>query len=335
MRRLLAGLWASDEPLPANEARSEQALLGLAAHGVWLTREDLELLGPGQARARLPARAAGVRFRPVLMLFRMSRGHLEGKVAIVTGGGAGIGRAIAIRYGEEGAKVAVADVNAETARELAETAGPDVLPVECDVSDPADVDRLFETALERFGTVDVLVNNAGLVNTERHFLEADEAWWERIQRVNLWGVFHCSLRAARIMAAKQAGVIICLSSGGATRAHRGNVAYDAAKGGIEAMVRGMSLDLGPYGVRVCGLVPGSIDTQGMEPETRASRGETVPLRRVGEPADLAGPAVFLASDDASYVTGTMLVVDGGLLAQQRSPQVDIFPLSRYPNLPPR
>ena len=148
-------------------------------------------------------------------------------------------------------------------------------------------------------------------------------------------MFHCSLRAARIMAEQRHGVILAVSSGGATKAHRGNVAYDAAKGGIEAMVRGMALDLGPYGVRVCGLVPGSIDTQGMDPETKASRGETVPLRRVGEAEDLAGPAVFLVSDDAAYISGTMLVVDGGLLAQQRSPQVDIFPLSKYPNLPPR
>lgn len=263
----------------------------------------------------------------------MSQAHLAGKVAIVTGGGAGIGRAIALLYGEHGAKVAVADVNASTARAAAESVGPAALAVQCDVSSPSEVDRLFEATLDRFGTVDVLVNNAGLTNTERHFLEADEAWWERIQRVNLWGVFHCSLRAARIMAEKRSGVIICLSSGGATKAHRGNVAYDAAKGGIEAMVRGMALDLGPYGVRVCGLVPGSIDTQGMDPDTRAGRGETVPLRRVGDAADLAGPAVFLASEDAAYITGTMLVVDGGLLAQQRSPQVDIFPLSKYPNLP--
>ena len=271
--------------------------------------------------------------RLLLNLSRVSQAHLAGKVAIVTGGGAGIGRAIALRYGEHGAKVVVADVNAETARAVAESVGPGALAVQCDVSTPPEVDRLFEATLERFGTVDVLVNNAGLVSTERHFLEADEAWWERIQRVNLWGVFHCSLRAARIMAAKRSGVIICLSSGGATKAHRGNVAYDAAKGGIEAMVRGMALDLGPYGVRVCGLVPGSIDTQGMDPATKASRGESVPLRHVGEAADLAGPAVFLASEDAAYVTGTMLVVDGGLLAQQRSPQVDIFPLSKYPNLP--
>ena len=269
---------------------------------------------------------------------RMSEAHLAGKVAIITGAGAGIGRAIALRFAREGARVVVADVNQQTAEQVATTitdAGGEGLAVQCDVSAPADCDRLFGAVQDRYGTVDVLVNNAGLVNTERHFLEADDAWWRKIIEVNLGGVFNCSLRAARVMAANRSGVIICLSSGGATKAHRGNVAYDAAKGGIEAMVRGMALDLGPYGVRVCGLVPGSIDTQGMDPQTKASRGETVPLGRVGEPEDLAGPAAFLAGDDAAYVNDTMLVADGGLLAQQRSPQVDIFPLSKYPNLPAR
>src|SRR5207245_1924601 len=146
------------------------------------------------------------------------------------------------------------------------------------------------------------------------------------------GVFLCSLHAAHIMARKHAGVIISLSSGGATRAHRGNVAYDAAKGGIEAMTRAMALDLAPYGIRVNGLVPGSIDTKGMPADLKHTRGEIIPLGRVGEPIDLAGPAAFLASDDARYITGEMVVVDGGLLAQQRSATVDIFPLSKYPSI---
>jgi NADP-dependent 3-hydroxy acid dehydrogenase YdfG len=189
---------------------------------------------------------------------------------------------------------------------------------------------LIERAVERYGTLDILVNNASLTRTERHFLEADTEWWERIIAVNLSSSFHCSRPAAQIMARKGSGVIINMSSGGASRAHRGNAAYDAAKGGIEALTRAMALDLGPYGVRVNALVPGSIDSRGMDAEVKASRGETIPLGRVGEPEELAGPAVFLASDDARYITGHLLVVDGGLLAQQRSPQVDIFPLSRYP-----
>jgi 3-oxoacyl-[acyl-carrier protein] reductase len=126
--------------------------------------------------------------------------------------------------------------------------------------------------------------------------------------------------------------MINLSSGGASKAHRGNAAYDAAKGGIEAFTRALALDLGPYGVRVCTLVPGSIDTQGLPEEERIKRGVNVPLARVGTPEDLAGPAVFLASDDASYVTGSIVFSDGGMLAQQRSATVDIFPLERFPGL---
>jgi 3-oxoacyl-[acyl-carrier protein] reductase len=261
--------------------------------------------------------------------------RFSNKVVIVTGAAHGIGRAIALRFGSEGAQVIVNDISSEgvkaTVRTIVERGGSAMAGV-ADVSDKSQVDRLFDEALERFGTVDVLVNNAGLIDVERHFLEADEAWWDRVLRVNLKGVFLCSLRAAHIMARQHRGVIISMSSGGATRSHRGMAAYDASKGGIEALTRAMALDLAPYGVRVNALVPGSIDTQGMNPETKRERGKTMPLGRVGEPEDLAGPAVFLASDDASYITGHILVVDGGLLAQQRSPQVDIFPLSRYPRL---
>jgi 3-oxoacyl-[acyl-carrier protein] reductase len=262
-------------------------------------------------------------------------GHLNEKVAIVTGAASGIGRAIAERYGAEGAHVVVNDVGAAGAEAVAQAigaAGGSALAFAADVSDAAQVDALFEATLARFGTLDVLVNNAGLTNTERHFLDADESWWNRIIAVNLSGAFLCGHRAAQIMARKGAGVIINMSSGGATRAHRGNAAYDAAKGGIEALTRAMALDLGPYGVRVNGLVPGSIDSKGMAADLKRARGEAIPLGRVGEIEELAGPAVFLASDDARYITGHMLVVDGGLLAQQRSAQVDIFPLSRFPKI---
>ena len=262
-------------------------------------------------------------------------GRLNEKVAIVTGAANGIGKAIAERFGAEGAHVVVNDVGLERAEAVARAiaaAGGSALALAADVSDAAQVDALFDATLARFGTVDVLVNNAGLTNTERHFLEADAAWWDRIIAVNLNSVFLCGRRAAQIMARKGAGVIINMSSGGATRAHRGNAAYDAAKGGIEALTRAMALDLGPYGVRVNGLVPGSIDSKGMPPEAKAARGEAIPMGRVGEVEELSGPAVFLASDDARYITGHLLVVDGGLLAQQRSAQVDIFPLSRFPKL---
>jgi 3-oxoacyl-[acyl-carrier protein] reductase len=260
---------------------------------------------------------------------------LRGKVTIVTGAAHGIGKAIAERFGQEGAHVVVNDVDlaaAETVAQAIRAAGGSALAAMADVSDKLQVDRLFDMTVERFGTVDVLVNNASLTNTQRHFLEADSDWWDRIIAVNLSSAFLCGRRAAQIMARKRAGAIINMSSGGASRAHRGNAAYDAAKGGVEALTRAMALDLGPYGVRVNALVPGSIDSKGMDQEIKRTRGEIIPLGRVGEADELAGPAVFLASDDARYITGHLLVVDGGLLAQQRSATVDIFPLSMFPTI---
>jgi NAD(P)-dependent dehydrogenase (short-subunit alcohol dehydrogenase family) len=261
--------------------------------------------------------------------------RLSHKVAVVTGAGAGIGRAIALRFGAEGADVVVNDIDearaAETARAIVGSGGS-AIAVTADVADKAQVDRLFDLTLERFKTIDVLVNNASLTNTMRHVLEADEQWWDRILAANLKSAFLCALRAAQVMARRRHGSIINMSSGGASRAHRGNAAYDAAKGGVEALTRALALDLGFYGVRVNALVPGSINSQGLDEATLRERGTTMPLGRVGDVAEMTGPAVFLASDDASYVTGHLLVVDGGLLAQQRSAQVDIFPLSLFPRL---
>lgn len=265
----------------------------------------------------------------------MIQQRFTNKIVMVTGAAHGIGRAIALRFGSEGAQVVVNDVDtagAEATVQAIISHGGQAVPGVADVSDKSQVDRLFDTVLERFGTVDVLVNNAGVINVERHFLEADEAWWDHVLAINLKSVFLCSYRAAQVMARRHQGVIINMSSGGATHSHRGMAAYDASKGGIEALTRAMALDLAPYGIRVNALIPGSIDSQGMNPEIKRERGVTVPLGRVGEPEDLAGPAAFLASSDASYITGHIIAVDGGLLSQQRSPQVDIFPLSRFPKV---
>src|SRR5947209_14657212 len=157
------------------------------------------------------------------------------------------------------------------------------IPGVADVSSQGQVDSLFDRVLERFGVLDVLVNNAGLIHVERHFLEADETWWDRILAVNLKSVFLCSLRAAQVMARRHQGVIINMSSGGATHSHRGMAAYDASKGGIEALTRAMALDLAPYGIRVNALVPGSIDSHGLSPEMKRERGAAIPLGRMGEP----------------------------------------------------
>ena len=179
-----------------------------------------------------------------------------------------------------------------------------------------------------FGPVDVLVNNAGDV-TISHFLTTDEAWWDHFLTTNLKSQFLTCRRIAPLMAKAGTGCIINMSSGGATRSHRGMVAYDASKGGVEALTRALALET--RAVRHPGqrIVPGLIVTrpEHAEPVADERRGKTVPLGRGGTPADLAGPAVFLASDDAAYMTGSTVVVDGGVLVQQRSPQVETFPPS--------
>lgn len=257
--------------------------------------------------------------------------RFTGQIVLVTGAGHGIGRAVAGRFAAEGARVVVNDLDQRRADEAAR-AIPGSVAIAADVSSKAQVDAMFDSLLAQFGAIDVLVNNAGNIHAARHFLDADEAWWDGLLGVNLKGAFLCSCRAAQVMVRKRSGVILNMSSGGATRAHRGNVAYDASKGGIEAMTRAMALDLAPYGVRVNAVVPGLIRTYEIDDEAAAERGQVVPMGRLGDPEDLAGPTVFLATDDARYITGACLVVDGGVLVQQRSTPVDTFPLSRFPKV---
>ena len=260
---------------------------------------------------------------------------LSGKVVLVTGAGKGIGQAIAERFAGQGSVVAVNDVQAETAEATAAAitaAGGTAMAVPADVSDSSQVAAMIDSVMAAHGTIDVLVNNAGIISPMLHFFEADEAWWRRIVDVNLTGHFLVSHPVARIMAKAGGGSIINMSSGGATNAHRSFTAYDATKGGIEALTRAMALDLGPYNVRVNALMPGSIDTTGMSLDDRMMRGENVPLGRIGEPIDMTGAALFLASDDANYITGDVVKIDGGMTAQQRSATVDIMPPSDFPNL---
>ena len=261
-------------------------------------------------------------------------GRLAGRVALVTGGGRGLGRAVAERFVREGAQVVIAEIDGELAREAGAALGERGLGVQCDVASAADVERAFDACIERFGRIDILVNNAAVVGPAvKHFLEIDEATWDLVLDANLKGHFLCTARAARHMVEQGSGVVINTSSGGASRAHRGMVAYDAAKGGVEAFTRAVALDLAPYGVRCVCIVPGLMETATTGPtaEARArSTAETVPLERQGTGDDIAGAAVFLASDDAGYVTGSCLYVDGGVLGQQRSPQVETFPVARFP-----
>jgi len=254
---------------------------------------------------------------------------LRNRVAIVTGSSRGIGRGIVERLADEGMRVVVNGRQKATIEPIAESirkAGGQAAAVAADVGLTADVERLFEATVSAFGGIDVLVNNAAWASPTAHFLEMDEQHWDTVIQTNLKSVFLCSSRAARSMVDQQrGGSIINISSFAAARSHRQMAAYDATKGGMEAFTRAIAIDLAPFGVRVNVVGPGAIHTEEFEPEGlegRQRRGQTVPLGRVGYPADIAGAVAFLASDDASYITGQVLYVDGGMLAQLRSPQVD-------------
>jgi 3-oxoacyl-[acyl-carrier protein] reductase len=262
--------------------------------------------------------------------------RLHERVAVVTGGAQGIGAGMVRRFADEGAAVVIADIHADAATALAaelSAAGHQARFVPCDVTDGAQVDVLFAQTVETFGRVDILVNNAALVHhpeSNRHFLELSDAAWLRALAVNLTGTFFCSQRAGRIMVKQVAtgaaagGCIINIGSGGGSRAHRQLLAYDTTKGGIEAATRAMALDLAPWKIRVNTLVPGNItvaNSMGGAIGPEAAQG-TIPFGRPGTPADIAAAATFLASDDAAYITGQRLIVDGGMDAQLRSPGVD-------------
>lgn len=189
-----------------------------------------------------------------------------------------------------------------------------------DVSSSDDVKRLFEEAHHFQGGIDVLVNNAGIGHgplSERHFLKTDYGMWENLMNIHINGLYHCSQMAAKVMVHQgEGGVIINMSSGGATRAHRNRVAYDATKGAIEVATRAMALDLAPWKIRVNAVMPGAIWV-----ENRTAVGEEsspdhlIPLGRLGMPQDVGQGVRFLASPEASYITGHVLAIDGGLTAQ--------------------
>ena len=254
--------------------------------------------------------------------------RLTGKCAIVTGGGNGIGAGCARRLAAEGAMVVIADIDDAGGAALAAELGKGARYVRTDVAKRAAVESLMAAAVEHCGSVDVLVNNAAFVHKAgvvENFLDYSDEAWQRTLGVNLSGMFYCSQAAARLMAQRGAGgSIINISSGGATRAHRHMFGYDTSKGGIEAATRSMALDLAGVNIRVNCVVPGStrVDHGTSVGDSPVAPADVIPLSRQGSPADIAAAVVFLASDDSAYITGTRIVVDGGMDAQLRSPAVD-------------
>ena len=248
--------------------------------------------------------------------------RLEDRVAIVTGAGAGNGRGIALRFAEEGARIVAADLDLAAAQgtaDLVAERGGDAIAVRADVSRHAQVASMVDAARERYGGIDILVNNAG-VETLVPLLELEEEEWDRVIDTNLKGAFLCARIAARAMVdAKSPGAIVNIASINAKIALAGQAHYTSSKGGLIMLTKSMALDLAPHGIRVNAVGPGVIETRMTErsladPERRAMLLSKVPLGRVGQPRDVANATLFLASDEASYITGTTLYVDGGWLA---------------------
>jgi 3-oxoacyl-[acyl-carrier protein] reductase len=248
--------------------------------------------------------------------------RLDGKVAIVTGASRGIGTAIAHRLASERAKVVITARTADALKGTAnaiENAGGTVLAVAGDAGVRNDVEAMFQKVLDTWNTVDILVNNAAWAAPYAHFLEMDQQHWDSVIRSNLTSVYlHCH-RAANIMVDNGThGSIINISSYSAVRSHRIMAAYDASKGGMETLTRSMAIDLAPFGIRVNVVAPGAIQTEAYHPVA-----DPIPLGRGGTPDEIAAVVAFVASEDASYITGQSICVDGGMLAQLRPPQIDL------------
>jgi len=244
---------------------------------------------------------------------------LQGKAALVTGASRGLGRAIAVGLAREGARVGVhyrgSAQEAEAAVREIEALGGEAVALEADVRDKAQVEAMFQQFLERFGQLDILVNNAGIMyNTP--FVDMPEEEWDAVMETNVKGYFLCGQQAARHMIPRRAGKIINVSSTRQEQAWPGNAHYCASKGAIYMLTRVMALELGPHGIRVNSISPGTIETDLnrhtlSDPEFRRNRIARIPVGRLGVPEDVVGAAVFLASDESDFVNGAFLMIDGG------------------------
>jgi NAD(P)-dependent dehydrogenase (short-subunit alcohol dehydrogenase family) len=247
--------------------------------------------------------------------------RLEGRIALVTGAASGIGRATAQLFAEEGAHVYLADVNgggAEAAAGEMTAAGLAATPLTADVSLGQDVTAMFRAVEKRHGRLDVLVNNAGL-NVRGDFRHLSDADWARIREVNLDGVVRVARDGFDLLRASGRGSLINVASIMAHRGLRQLAAYSATKGAVAALTRGLAVEYAPFGIRVNALCPGFVHTALTaralkNPAIEKALVESTALRRLGQPEEIASAALFLAGDEASYVTGAELAVDGGMSA---------------------
>jgi 3-oxoacyl-[acyl-carrier protein] reductase len=253
-----------------------------------------------------------------MLIFRRDIMRLKDKIAIITGGARGIGKATAEKFLMEGAKVVICDVNPEiifkTVDELRHIS-EDIYGIKVDVTNREEVDQMIKFTLEKFGKIDCLVNNAG-ITADNTLLKMSEDEWDRVININLKGVFNCGQAVAKVMAEQGFGVILNASSVVGLYGNYGQTNYAATKWGVIGMTKTWAKELGKKGVRVNAVAPGFIltpMTEKMPEKILEMMKEKAPLRRIGLPEDVANAYAFLASDEASFITGAVLSVDGGIV----------------------
>jgi 3-oxoacyl-[acyl-carrier protein] reductase len=243
--------------------------------------------------------------------------RLKDRIAIVTGAGSGMGEAIAHTYAREGARVAVLDVNEQAANKVAGAIGANALAVACDVTNKADIARAVEMTEKKFGVTDILVNNAGVAHVNKPLMEIDEREYDRVFDVNVKGLFMFIQAVVPAMRQKGGGVIVNIGSTAGLRPRPGLSAYNATKGAVHNLTKTLAVELAPDKIRVCAIAPVATDTPllptflGPAPGQREKFIATVPLGRLATSQDIADAALFLASQDAKFLTGNIMEVDGG------------------------
>jgi NAD(P)-dependent dehydrogenase (short-subunit alcohol dehydrogenase family) len=251
---------------------------------------------------------------------------LANKVALITGAGSGIGRATALLFASEGAKIAVVDIDEVTAREterLVRDRGGEAIAVRADVGEPDDVRAMVESTIKRFGTVDVLYNNAATEGPISFAAQISLEQFDRVIGVNLRGAWLAMKYVLPLMMQKRSGSIINISSLAGLKATPGGAAYCASKFALNGITQAVAIEYGKYNIRANCIIPGWIETPMVHrlfgEKLPPSSASAAPLRRVGQPEDVAKAALFLVSDDAAYITGTIFTVDGGINAGDHGP----------------
>ena len=245
-------------------------------------------------------------------------GSLDGRIALVTGGSRGIGAAIALAFAREGARVAICGRHEETLKEVAQQGEGRILPIACHVGRAEEIARLAETVERELGPLEILVNNAATIVQQGPCLEATVAQFDKMIELNLKSAFRLISRFAPGMCERGRGSIINIASVAGIQPQLESLLYSMTKAALVMMTRSYALELGPYGVRVNAIAPGLIETKLSEyfwkdPERREQHFGRQPIGRLGQPEDIAGLAVLLAGDAGSYITGSVMPADGGLL----------------------